>query len=212
MIKKFILFLVTLSIISITNLDIWFSSLFYIDNKWIYSKNLLWEFFYYRGPYFAIIIVILALMLLIISNFNKNFKKYRKTSLILVLTFLLGPGLIVQGSKRFLPRPRPREIKELGGNLDYRSPFNPNFNLIKSKYGESFPSGHAAMGFYLISLFFIFRKKWILITTGSFALLMGLGRIIQGGHFLSDVFASFFVIYFITKILIYIIKQKESVL
>ncbi len=59
--------------------------------------------------------------------------------------------------------------------------------------GHSFPSGHASIGFYLFVLFFIFRKKNPKLAYGSllfallFGILVGIIRIVQGGHFASDV-------------------------
>jgi membrane-associated PAP2 superfamily phosphatase len=59
--------------------------------------------------------------------------------------------------------------------------------------GKSFPSGHASVGYFMFSPFFFLRrinKKWavlFLLSGITYGTLMGTGRMIQGGHFASDV-------------------------
>ena len=59
--------------------------------------------------------------------------------------------------------------------------------------GKSFPSGHASVAFYLFTPFFPLRgsrKKWavLFLSLGmSYGILMGFTRMVQGGHFPSDV-------------------------
>lgn len=59
--------------------------------------------------------------------------------------------------------------------------------------GKSFPSGHASMGFYMFSPYFVLRRSsrpgsiGFLVLGLGYGALMGLARMIQGGHFASDV-------------------------
>ena len=59
--------------------------------------------------------------------------------------------------------------------------------------GQSFPSGHASTGFYFFALYFVMRNRsrraaWLWLAFAlAFGSLMGLARMIQGKHFLSDV-------------------------
>ena len=60
----------------------------------------------------------------------------------------------------------------------------------------SFVSGHAAGAFFILSLSWVFRqKRWLLL--GLFlGALVGTGRVLQGGHFVSDVVFAFWAVYF----------------
>jgi lipid A 4'-phosphatase len=54
----------------------------------------------------------------------------------------------------------------------------------------SFPSGHAALGFWTLSLALLAPRRHRRSAVGAalaFGLFMGVVRIAQGGHFLSDV-------------------------
>ncbi|MFH1755629.1 MAG: phosphatase PAP2 family protein, partial [Candidatus Latescibacterota bacterium] len=108
----------------------------------------------------------------------------------LVLVMIVGPGLIVNSVfKQNWGRPRPRDLVEFSGGKPYvmvwdkRSPDG----------GNSFASGHASTGFYLFTPFFFLRRRskyWALFFLASglgYGSLIGLARIIQGAHFLSDV-------------------------
>lgn len=62
----------------------------------------------------------------------------------------------------------------------------------------SFVSGHAALGFYTIALAWVVRRRrrlWLAVGIGVGAL-VGLGRLLQGGHFLGDVVFAFWATYF----------------
>lgn len=203
--------LIAIAILSLTKLDILFSNIFF-DSGFSYENCLMCKFFYRYGMYLPIALSIISLFIFILSFLKEKYKGYRVKSILLVVIILLGPGLITQELKKNWPRPRPSETKEFNGNLEYRSPFNPNFGLRKTKgKGNSFPSGHAAIGFYLFALYLFTRKRKVLEITLGYGILMGLCRIIQGKHFLSDVIASFLVIYFLSEIfLILFIKQKTK--
>ena len=115
------------------------------------------------------------------------------------LTFLLGSGLISYVlCKEGLVRPRPYKIEQFGGTLPFFPCYSPGVRpfctLPKIECTKSFPSGHATSGFYFLSLFFVGRrakKKWLerggLLFGLLFGLLLSLARILQGGHFFSDV-------------------------
>ena len=129
---------------------------------------------------------------------RKNNEWIRGASLI-ALVLLIGPGLLVNGTlKPVFSRPRPREIIQLGGE----QPYQPIFGFgEETDFNASFPSGHASIGFFLISPAFLFRRRTRLrigIFVGGllFGSLMGLSRIVQGGHYLSDVIWSLAIVYF----------------
>ena len=107
------------------------------------------------------------------------------------LLMLLGPGLLVNAiGKDHWGRPRPKQLQEFGGPDTYitAGAIGP-----VAKDHKSFPSGHASMGFFLLAGYFVWRGRRPLLARVSLAagLLMGAAigwaRIVQGGHFLSDV-------------------------
>jgi len=126
--------------------------------------------------------------------------------------FLLGPGIAVNGTmKPFFSRPRPREIVELGGQQSFRPPLGFGDDL---HFNSSFPSGHASIGYFLIAPAFAFRRdarrRYLLLAAGLiYGSLMSFSRIIQGGHFLSDVLWSLAVVYFCAWVLTWCVVACE---
>ncbi|MEW6529338.1 MAG: phosphatase PAP2 family protein [Thermodesulfobacteriota bacterium] len=114
---------------------------------------------------------------------------YRKPCLVVVLTFALGPGLIVNGLlKEFWGRPRPADLAVFGGLSQYHAVWPP----AGPGKGKSFSSGHVATAFALcsgVSFYSLhpFLSGAALVVGLGYGLLMGLARIAQGGHFPTDV-------------------------
>ena len=134
----------------------------------------------------------LIVMLVITTMKRFDWQRHRKSILFLFVVLILGPGFIVHAVfKDTWDRSRPRHLQEFGGEWH----FTPAFVVAhECEKNCSFVSGHAAMGFYWIALAWPLRKRrWLIpgLITGA---IVGGVRIIQGGHFLSDViFAGFFV-------------------
>jgi len=183
-----------------TDLDIAIQNLLYSPvDGWVWAHSQPWEFLYSFGILPAFMIALPALVAFIASYGLPKIKKHRKKALFLVLLMALGPGLTVNLIfKDHWGRPRPREITQFGDTETYL----PVWYKGTAGQGNSFPSGHAAMGFYVLAPFFILRdrhRRWataFLATGVGYGLLMGLGRMIQGGHFASDVLWSGGFIYF----------------
>jgi len=110
------------------------------------------------------------------------------------LVMLLGVGLVVHlAFKERWGRPRPYEITAFAGAHAYVPALRPGGPC---RGNCSFVSGHAATGFALVSLATFStrsrRRKWFLWALCG-GLLIGAGRVVQGGHFVSDVlFAGWF--------------------
>jgi len=90
---------------------------------------------------------------------------------------------------------RPAQVTEFGGALKYSPP------LVKAdQCGRncSFPAGHPSMpflGFALAAGFAGRRRRQIIAAAVALGALSGLGRMMQGGHFFSDVLFSGFITY-----------------
>jgi len=119
----------------------------------------------------------------------------RPAALFLVLSLLLGPGLLVNVIfKDHWGRARPAQVENFGGHAH----FTPAW-MISDQCGKncSFVSGDASLGYALTALAFVSRRPRIWLAIGLVVgSSLGLMRMGQGGHFLSDVVFSFYVVYF----------------
>ncbi|MHB1351103.1 MAG: phosphatase PAP2 family protein [Desulfobulbaceae bacterium] len=149
-----------------------------------------WNFLYDYAWVPAFLLTGMAAGLLIGGLFVTNLKAQKRQALFLLIMLALGPGLLVNTVlKDHLGRARPRELHEFGGQY----PFTQIWEQGTSGKNSSFPSGHAAVAFYLMAPWFILRSRkriqascWLAggLTYGC---LVGTARIMQGGHFLLDV-------------------------
>jgi lipid A 4'-phosphatase len=114
-----------------------------------------------------------------------------RVALYLVASLALGPGLLVNTLlKDHWGRARPHQILEFGGAAH----FTPALALSdQCDRNCSFPSGHAALAFWIVAFAVIIPERWRnLAMAGALAIgsIVGLMRIAQGAHFLSDVLAA----------------------
>ena len=116
--------------------------------------------------------------------------------LFFVVVLAFGAGLVAQGMKFAIERPRPYSLVEFGG----ASPFVPALQKFDSGLefvppaNRSFPSGHTAGAFSVVALAVVavrpsIRKR-IFYGGVVFALLAGAMRIWEGNHHPSDVAGS----------------------
>ena len=113
-----------------------------------------------------------------------------KDSLFLSSSLIIASGLIVNSFlKTFSGRARPSQIDLFGGEKI----FSPAFIFTdQCQKNCSFASGHSAFAFWLTALAMIaplnYRLK-LFVFFLFIGFLVGFTRIVQGGHFLSDVIA-----------------------
>ncbi|MFB3845392.1 MAG: phosphatase PAP2 family protein [Candidatus Cloacimonadaceae bacterium] len=209
-----LLFTVTVLIFRFTELDLKFQSLFYRSGTGWYLKNLpLIRILYNYGNLPALLLALCGVILFGLSFFTVKYIKWRKIGIFLVLVMLIGPGLIINLTlKDHWGRPRPRNVIEFGGKYN----FEEILSVDLSSPGKSFPSGHASMGFYLLTPWFLLRKKrqrwaaFFLFIGLTFGLLMGWARIAQGGHWLSDVITSGILVYLTAAAVFYLLKLNSA--
>ncbi|MGB0748638.1 MAG: phosphatase PAP2 family protein [Magnetospiraceae bacterium] len=111
-----------------------------------------------------------------------------RVTLYLAGTLAVGPGLIVNTLfKDNWGRARPSQIEAFGGDSLFSRAV---FWSDQCDKNCSFVSGHAAMGFWVIAFAFLTPKPWrapAILAALAFGFFIGWVRIIQGGHFFSDV-------------------------
>jgi lipid A 4'-phosphatase len=112
-------------------------------------------------------------------------------ALYVALVFAVGPGLLVNVLfKDNFHRPRPSTVQEFGGTTAYAPPFDLSGAC---DHNCSFVAGDPAIGFALLALALLLPAPWRgRAAAGAIALgaALGLMRMLQGSHFLSDVIFS----------------------
>ena len=201
-ILSLVLFVFTTIIISIgSSLDIYFSKIFYYGNQQFFLQSFDLISILTRKFFLSIILIyILALPILSLSlpikkiyfNFDFRLKNILFIYASLIINLLLVVNLIL---KNFWGRARPNDILELGG-AEHFTPWYEFSNACLTNC--SFVSGDASVGFSLIVLYFITKDKrfvWASLFSGIF---IGFVRILEGGHFFSDVLLAGFIIFVLT--------------
>jgi len=156
---------------------------------WAYGQTTLFRLFYDYGTLPTWLQAFAACLILFAAFRGWIGSDYRKPCMVVVLTFALGPGLVVNGLlKEFWGRPRPADLVLFGGSSQYQAVWPP----AGPGAGKSFSSGHVATAFSLCSgASFYSLHPWLsgatLVVGVSYGLLMGIARIAQGGHFPTDV-------------------------
>lgn len=136
---------------------------------------------------------------------------WRHLATLSVCAALLGNGLVVEGlCKGLMGRPRPVQVEQFGGQETYRGPFNPGSDPA---HHRSFVSSHAAAGFALMSLGLtcgpVWCRRWLLIGTVAGGI-VGMGRMMQGGHFLSDIIFAFYAIWLSCELVAWADRRRLS--
>lgn len=183
--------------LGVPRIDLASSALFYTPGVGFAMDGQRWERIVYHSVGWLMVAVNLALVALWL--FNRIVRRTvlgftgRKLALLLCLLAIL-PGLLVnQVLKENWGRARPVNVTEFGG--EHR--FTPAF-VYSDQEGGSFSSGHAAAACYLVAVAAVLRgprSGWV-ITAALYSALVGFARIATGGHFLSDVITSAFLVLF----------------
>lgn len=166
---------------------IWLLSLAFSDSTMLFNAN--------RNYFFLTAIVLNILISLLFRKRYKFSKKSILFSRISFKMFFYGNIIFVFFIKIFWGRIRFRDLAE-----DYS-----NFTAWYVPNGitgnQSFPSGHAAMGFMMMALFVfvidksIYKRLFVKGLILSWAIAVALSRVVIGAHFTSDVlFGSFIMI------------------
>jgi lipid A 4'-phosphatase len=165
---------------------------FFYASQGIFPANDFWlvKGIYQATPWlgrFAFLFALMVLLCAIFSPARVSRRHWRRASAV-VAVIVLGIGLLVHTVlKDGMGRPRPRDVQIFMGTTDYVPVFVPS-QFCQTNC--SFVSGHAAVGFALMSIGMLSIRKrrrfWLalgLMSGGA----IGLARIAQGGHFFSDV-------------------------
>lgn len=172
-------------------IDVIVSGYFFKPNLDFYYKNNDLVMLCFRlVPIITTVWGIFCFLYLIYIKWNKK-SILRSPVLYLLIAVIIGPGLIINyGFKEHWGRARPSQILEFSGNKAFTCPLKMS---NECDHNCSFASGHASMGYYFSSLSYVVPLPYQGITFilgMALGLIIGFGRIVQGGHFLSDVIFS----------------------
>ncbi len=185
------LFFSSIFITTASSLDLYVSSLFYYGNSQfaLQSFNILSVLL--RDIFLPLILIyILALPILgrfvkldkIFFGYNFSVKEICLLWISQIVCVLIFVNLIL---KNFWGRARPNDVLELGG----KETFTSWFEITSSCESNcSFVSGDASVGFSIVLLYLISKKLVFLYISIVAGFMLGLVRIMAGGHFLSDIF------------------------
>lgn len=186
--------LVSLFFYLFPELDLWVTRQFYDENTGFYMNEtplvqITYDIFKHMPK-----LLLPAMLVFIFLGVKSEYCKIRRHLCIFsLIALLIGPGIIVHNVfKDSWDRARPRHLVEFGGDKQ----FSPAWVISdQCERNCSFVSGHAAMGFYAMILgWLLSSRKWLYfgIAVGS---VVGLVRVVQGGHFLSDSILAGFMVY-----------------
>ena len=199
--RKYLLILLGLMLASsipfwVWPLDIQISTMFYHpelgtgDAAWPVQNTPFVQFCYKAAPILTMLVALPALFIVLFGTWIRPLKAWRAHAAVVVLTVVLGPGLLVNGIfKEFWDRPRPVQTENFGGDF----PYAPPLMIGEAAGGKSFPCGHCSAGFALAALWLLWRKRRPRLAAAALTLAlvlgaaMGFSRIAAGGHYLSDV-------------------------
>ncbi|AFM26407.1 phosphatase PAP2 family protein [Desulfomonile tiedjei] len=181
------------AILEVSGADIDLTSCFYraggANGGWTLGATSPWKQLYRYGEYSVVAFALGVLVLLIASWKGRVRREYTKPALVVILTVIIGPGILVNGIlKEYWGRPRPVDTIEFGGQQRYRRVLQPG----TPGNGKSFTCGHCAMAFSVVSgaAFYPLHPTAAvtMVAVGTaYGIVMGVARIAQGGHFPTDV-------------------------
>ena len=173
-------------------LDLRTTAYFYdpLHHTWPTNRSVLLGFLRDLNGYVAIIFVVIAVGARPFAAMFSRAQPYicLRRAIFLVGSFLLGPGLIVNVLlKPEWGRPRPGEISQFGGSLDFEPWWNPFGNCSSNC---SFVSGEESLAFWFLAWAIVLPPQYrVAAVTAALlnCLVVGIGRISVGAHFASDV-------------------------
>lgn len=194
--------------------DIQITNYFYTpDLGFLYKKNIIVHLLYKSIP--LITKVFAAACLLYMSYLYIKYKKFKlilnSSAFFLFFSAIIGPGFVVNTVlKDNFGRARPEQIIEFNGSKKFTEAF---VITDQCKKNCSFSSGHAAMGFYFTAIAYTTSALYftrIYLLGIIFGTLVGLSRIIMGGHFASDVVISGLIVLLLNHLIFICWNKKRS--
>lgn len=171
-------------------IDLWVASLFWRPEAgfWM-GRGAYAQFWYQAIPIVRNFLVIpIGVILLVLWGIRRRppLGIPPRALLLFLGTLALGSGLLVnEALKNHWDRARPREVERFGGEARFTPALVP---ADQCEDNCSFVSGHASFVFVGYAIALVARRRALAIGIVTLlGALAGLGRLMQGGHFVSDV-------------------------
>lgn len=165
--------------------------------QYLQAVKLLYD---YAFP-FTLVSGVLAFLIYMFGHFHHYTARFRRRALYVLLVIVVGPGLVVNAVfKDHWGRPRPVHVKEFGGKYDYVPP-----GQISDSPDKSFVCGHCSVAASFVVLYFLSQNHKLLYLLLTVILLGGMGvtRMTAGGHFVSDILWSGYLVFLVAYALYY---------
>jgi len=193
-------------LVAVPQIDIAIAGLFYDPFDGFYLREHPFVRLVFTGVPWITRTVVVSLMLFLLAAWTiwrrrKFFSRQRRAALYLLLVMIIGPGLLVNTVfKDHWGRARPSQVEAFGGTKQFTRAAIPADQCEKNC---SFVSGHASVGFFFLAFAFVWPRRRVLWLAAGTGLGLGIGlvRIMQGGHFFSDVIFCGIVVYLSARVL-----------
>jgi len=205
--------LVGLMAVLFPQVDLAISSAFYRPDTGFFLRDHWLAQFAYSGLRYPAVLIVIGLIVTLAVNLRARSaatSARRFAALFLLLVLVCGPGLLVNYVfKDHWGRARPNHTLPFGGDKAFTRALIP---ADQCKDSCAFVSGHAASGFAFAAVAFLVPEQtmaWLIsgvLLGGS----IGLARIVQGGHFFSDIVFAFVFVH-ATAWLLYILLNSWRV-
>ena len=205
--------------VSFPNIDLWVSDLFergdYSDARRFYLReHPIAQFLNELIDEGASVVAFFVLFGLVFTSLaNRPFLRLTKRKYwFLLASFISGPLLVANAVfKENWGRARPRDVTEFGGDFLFTPPL---MIADQCETNCSFVSGDASLAFTMIAIAFAaprIRTLWLTLAT-AFGVIIGINRIVQGAHFLSDtLFAAIFMSLCVLLMYMIVIEQRWGI-
>jgi membrane-associated PAP2 superfamily phosphatase len=183
----FLILFSSMTFIMFPQIDISVSRFFALGTQFPLSENPALLFIRDANRMLPYIVLIPMLILLTVTPFRCSTRLLSKRARFVVISYVLGPTIVVHTFKTFFARARPRSLTEFGGTMD----FTPAWQFASMcERNCSFPSGEAASAAAFLAVVVFVPKAYrdyaaaVII---PLSIMVSLNRVIFGAHFLSDV-------------------------
>ncbi|MCX7819186.1 MAG: phosphatase PAP2 family protein [Kiritimatiellae bacterium] len=195
-----------------TDLDLRIAALFHGGGSFQRPLELapLWVWLYRGAPVLVAAIAVGCAAVLLAGARNRRWRSASRAAAFVLLAYAVGPGLIVNvGFKNFWGRPRPVQVREFGGQWAYQDVARRG----TPGRGKSFPCGHSSAGYALTAFWLVWKRhrpRRAVVALGvalALGTALGIGRMVTGSHFASDVLASGLVVHLANVVLYYFVMN-----
>ena len=180
--------------------------------NWQDAELGVWGFIKAYGVIPGFIVTLAAIVVIFAGLMSPRLAHWIRPGVYIVLVTAVGSGLISNMIlKDHWGRPRPKHVIELGGDDAFVKVLTPAFELG----GKSFPCGHATVGFLFFAVALVLRNSRPRLSWIAMALalilggLLGAARMLQGGHFPSDVLWAAGIMWFTSVGLLHALRLQD---